>query len=168
MRCERPLCSANYLLFIWKRLHKKKKNVVFAGIVYVFSQKDAEVVAADLQKRDILAQPYHANMEPSDKSLVHQRWSSKKIQVAPTELLLLSPVFIVMFPHVILCLCLCRWSLPLWLLEWALTRLMCDLLSITPSANLLKIIIRRVDVQVGIILILLCWRFLSHKMNFTT
>ncbi|XP_039524337.1 ATP-dependent DNA helicase Q1 isoform X1 [Pimephales promelas] len=52
-----------------------------SGIVYVFSQKDAEVVATDLQKRDILAQPYHANMEPSDKSLVHQRWSSKKIQV---------------------------------------------------------------------------------------
>lgn len=54
----------------------------------MFSQKDAEAVAADLQKRNILAQPYHANMEPSDKSLVHQRWSSKKIQVAPTELLL--------------------------------------------------------------------------------
>ncbi|XP_077090464.1 ATP-dependent DNA helicase Q1 isoform X2 [Siphateles boraxobius] len=52
-----------------------------SGIVYVFSQKDAEVVATDLQKRDILAQAYHANMEPSDKSLVHQRWSSKKIQV---------------------------------------------------------------------------------------
>uniref|UniRef100_A0A8C2H996 ATP-dependent DNA helicase n=1 Tax=Cyprinus carpio TaxID=7962 RepID=A0A8C2H996_CYPCA len=52
-----------------------------SGIVYVFSQKDAEAVATDLQKRNILAQPYHANMEPSDKSLVHQRWSSKKIQV---------------------------------------------------------------------------------------
>uniref|UniRef100_A0A671KBY5 ATP-dependent DNA helicase n=1 Tax=Sinocyclocheilus anshuiensis TaxID=1608454 RepID=A0A671KBY5_9TELE len=52
-----------------------------SGIVYVFSQKDAAAVATDLQKRNILAQPYHANMEPSDKSLVHQRWSSKKIQV---------------------------------------------------------------------------------------
>nr|CAI21096.1 novel protein similar to vertebrate RecQ protein-like DNA helicase Q1-like (RECQL) [Danio rerio] len=52
-----------------------------SGIVYVFSQKDAEVVATELQKRDIVAQPYHANMEPSHKSLVHQRWSSKKIQV---------------------------------------------------------------------------------------
>jgi len=65
-------------------------------------------------------------------------------------------LFWVFFCNVILFLCLCRWSLPLWLLEWALTRLMCDLLSITPSANLLRIIIRRVDVQVGIILILLC------------
>ncbi|KAK2892746.1 hypothetical protein Q8A67_012734 [Cirrhinus molitorella] len=52
-----------------------------SGIVYVFSQKDAEVVATDLQKRNILAQPYHANMEPSDKSQVHQQWASKKIQV---------------------------------------------------------------------------------------
>ncbi|XP_036433594.1 ATP-dependent DNA helicase Q1 [Colossoma macropomum] len=52
-----------------------------SGIVYVFSQKDAEVVSADLQQRGILAQPYHANMEPSDKTLVHHQWSSKKIQV---------------------------------------------------------------------------------------
>lgn len=129
----------------------------------MFSQKDAEVVATDLQKRDILAQPYHANMEPSDKSLVHQRWSSKKIQVTPTDLLLLLPVvffiFFIMCPHVIFFLYLCRWSLPLWLLEWALTRLMCDLLSITPSANLLKIIIRRVDVQVGIM------KFIVYFLN---
>ncbi|KAL7828225.1 hypothetical protein AOLI_G00313770 [Acnodon oligacanthus] len=52
-----------------------------SGIVYVFSQKDAEVVSGDLQQRGILAQPYHANMEPSDKTLVHHQWSSKKIQV---------------------------------------------------------------------------------------
>lgn len=53
------------------------------GIVYVFSQKDAEVVSTELQKNGILAQPYHANMEPSDKTLVHRQWSSKKIQVQP-------------------------------------------------------------------------------------
>ncbi|XP_057180816.1 ATP-dependent DNA helicase Q1 [Triplophysa rosa] len=52
-----------------------------SGIVYVFSQKDAENVAVDLQKRDIHAQPYHANMQPSDKTLVHRHWASKKIQV---------------------------------------------------------------------------------------
>ncbi|KAK3517902.1 hypothetical protein QTP70_027310 [Hemibagrus guttatus] len=51
------------------------------GIVYVFSQKDAEVVSAQLQQSAILAQPYHANMEPSDKTRVHHQWSSKKIQV---------------------------------------------------------------------------------------
>ncbi|XP_072233643.1 ATP-dependent DNA helicase Q1 isoform X1 [Leuresthes tenuis] len=52
-----------------------------SGIVYVFSQKDAESVAAELQKRDILAYPYHSNMDPSDKSRVHRKWSSNKIQV---------------------------------------------------------------------------------------
>ncbi|XP_056605298.1 ATP-dependent DNA helicase Q1 isoform X3 [Triplophysa dalaica] len=52
-----------------------------SGIVYVFSQKDAENVAVDLRKRDILAQPYHANMQPSDKTLVHKHWASKRIQV---------------------------------------------------------------------------------------
>lgn len=51
------------------------------GIVYVFSQKDAEMVATELQQRGILAQPYHANMEPSVKTLVHHQWASKKIQV---------------------------------------------------------------------------------------
>ncbi|XP_060745737.1 ATP-dependent DNA helicase Q1 isoform X2 [Tachysurus vachellii] len=52
-----------------------------SGIVYVFSQKDAETVSTELQQRGILAQPYHASMEPSDKTLVHHQWSSKKIQV---------------------------------------------------------------------------------------
>uniref|UniRef100_A0A672QEN4 ATP-dependent DNA helicase n=1 Tax=Sinocyclocheilus grahami TaxID=75366 RepID=A0A672QEN4_SINGR len=62
-------------------LQNKERYKNQSGIVYVFSQKDAAAVATDLQKKNILAQPYHANMEPSDKSLVHQRWSSKKIQV---------------------------------------------------------------------------------------
>ncbi|KAM6984780.1 ATP-dependent DNA helicase Q1 [Aplochiton taeniatus] len=52
-----------------------------SGIVYVFSQKDAEVVSADLLKRGIQAYPYHANMDPVDKSKVHRKWSTNKIQV---------------------------------------------------------------------------------------
>ncbi|XP_070848672.1 ATP-dependent DNA helicase Q1-like [Chaetodon trifascialis] len=52
-----------------------------SGIVYVFSQKDAETVSSELQKRDILAYPYHANMDPGDKSRVHRKWTSNKIQV---------------------------------------------------------------------------------------
>lgn len=47
----------------------------------MFSQKDAESVASALQKRGILASPYHANMDPADKSHVHRRWSTNKIQV---------------------------------------------------------------------------------------
>ncbi|XP_074481070.1 ATP-dependent DNA helicase Q1 isoform X2 [Sebastes fasciatus] len=52
-----------------------------SGIVYVFSQKDAESVSSELQKRNILAYPYHAHMDPSDKSSVHRKWTSNKIQV---------------------------------------------------------------------------------------
>ncbi|XP_044041891.1 ATP-dependent DNA helicase Q1 isoform X1 [Siniperca chuatsi] len=52
-----------------------------SGIVYVFSQKDAESVSSELQKRDILAYPYHANMDPDDKSRVHRKWTANKIQV---------------------------------------------------------------------------------------
>lgn len=57
-----------------------------AGIVYVFSQKDAESVSSALQKRGILASPYHANMDPADKSHVHRRWSTNKIQVFSSSL----------------------------------------------------------------------------------
>ncbi|XP_067385357.1 ATP-dependent DNA helicase Q1 isoform X4 [Channa argus] len=52
-----------------------------SGIVYVFSQKDAELVSAELQKRDIHAYPYHANMNPEDKSRIHRKWASNKIKV---------------------------------------------------------------------------------------
>ncbi|XP_041833662.1 ATP-dependent DNA helicase Q1 isoform X2 [Melanotaenia boesemani] len=52
-----------------------------SGIVYVFSQKDAETVSSELQKRGVLAYPYHANMDHEDKSRVHRRWTSNKIQV---------------------------------------------------------------------------------------
>ncbi|KAJ8261973.1 hypothetical protein GJAV_G00160630 [Gymnothorax javanicus] len=52
-----------------------------SGIIYVFSQKDAEAVSAGLQKQGIVAQPYHANMEHDDKNRVHRQWTSNKIQV---------------------------------------------------------------------------------------
>uniref|UniRef100_A0A3Q2QPM7 ATP-dependent DNA helicase n=1 Tax=Fundulus heteroclitus TaxID=8078 RepID=A0A3Q2QPM7_FUNHE len=52
-----------------------------SGIVYVFSQKEAETVSSELKKRDISAYPYHSNMDPEDKSQVHRKWTSNKIQV---------------------------------------------------------------------------------------
>ena len=55
--------------------------LVPAGIVYVFSQKDAEVVSSDLEKKGIVSYPYHANMHPNDKSKIHRKWTNNKIQV---------------------------------------------------------------------------------------
>lgn len=52
------------------------------GIVYVFSQKDAETLSSEFQKRGIVAYPYHANMQPDEKSRVHRKWTSNKIQVS--------------------------------------------------------------------------------------
>uniref|UniRef100_A0A8D3CZ66 ATP-dependent DNA helicase n=1 Tax=Scophthalmus maximus TaxID=52904 RepID=A0A8D3CZ66_SCOMX len=52
-----------------------------SGVVYVFSQKDAESVSSELQKRDIVAYPYHGNMDPGAKSRVHRKWTSNKIRV---------------------------------------------------------------------------------------
>ncbi|KAK5849114.1 hypothetical protein PBY51_008782 [Eleginops maclovinus] len=52
-----------------------------SGIVYVFSQKDAESVSSELQKSDIVAFPYHSHMEPGDKSRIHRKWTANKIQV---------------------------------------------------------------------------------------
>ncbi|XP_077400980.1 ATP-dependent DNA helicase Q1 isoform X1 [Vanacampus margaritifer] len=52
-----------------------------SGIIYVFSQKDAESVSSELQQKDIVAAPYHANLNPDDKSRTHRKWTSGKIQV---------------------------------------------------------------------------------------
>ncbi|KAL6117177.1 recql [Pungitius sinensis] len=52
-----------------------------SGIVYVFSQKDAEYISSSLQQKDILAFPYHAHMDPDDKSRIHCKWTRNKIQV---------------------------------------------------------------------------------------
>uniref|UniRef100_A0A3Q2YZQ3 ATP-dependent DNA helicase n=1 Tax=Hippocampus comes TaxID=109280 RepID=A0A3Q2YZQ3_HIPCM len=52
-----------------------------SGIVYVFSQKDAESVSSELQQRGIVAAPYHANLNPDDKSRAHRKWTAGEIQV---------------------------------------------------------------------------------------
>lgn len=52
-----------------------------SGIVYVFSQKDAESVSSALQTSGVLAFPYHSHMEADDKSRVHRKWTANKIQV---------------------------------------------------------------------------------------
>ncbi|XP_056132956.1 ATP-dependent DNA helicase Q1 [Lampris incognitus] len=59
----------------------KNKYKDQSGIVYVFSQKDSEVVSLDLQKRGIQAYPYHGNMNPEEKSQIHRKWATNKIQV---------------------------------------------------------------------------------------
>ena len=50
-----------------------------SGIIYCFSQKDTEEVAAELRSRSIKASAYHANTV--NRSGVHQDWTHNRIQV---------------------------------------------------------------------------------------
>lgn len=64
-----------------EQLHSPFSDLFLSGIVYVFSQKEAETLSSELQKRKIKASPYHAYMEPKDKSEVHHNWTTGKIKV---------------------------------------------------------------------------------------
>uniref|UniRef100_A0A2R5LAI8 ATP-dependent DNA helicase n=1 Tax=Ornithodoros turicata TaxID=34597 RepID=A0A2R5LAI8_9ACAR len=52
-----------------------------SGIVYCFSIKETEEVAAGLRECGISACPYHAVMNADDRSSVHRRWAKNKLQV---------------------------------------------------------------------------------------
>ena len=52
-----------------------------AGIIYTFSRKEAEEVAAQLLSLGVSAQPYHADISPTTKEKVHKSWTKNKTQV---------------------------------------------------------------------------------------
>ncbi|KAG8634057.1 ATP-dependent DNA helicase Q-like 2 isoform X2 [Manihot esculenta] len=52
-----------------------------SGIVYCFSRKECEQVAAELRERGISADYYHADMDVKSREKVHMRWSKNKLQV---------------------------------------------------------------------------------------
>nr|XP_020669434.1 ATP-dependent DNA helicase Q1 [Pogona vitticeps] len=76
---QKPSTAQNFIEDIVKLISGRYKGL--SGIIYCFSQKDAEQVTMNLQKLGIKAGTYHANMEPKDKSKVHKRWSANEIQV---------------------------------------------------------------------------------------
>uniref|UniRef100_A0AC34PZQ3 ATP-dependent DNA helicase n=1 Tax=Panagrolaimus sp. JU765 TaxID=591449 RepID=A0AC34PZQ3_9BILA len=45
-----------------------------SGIIYCFSRKESEELAADLKSRGLAAAYYHAYMEPDKRSKVHENW----------------------------------------------------------------------------------------------
>ena len=65
------------------------------GIVYCFSQKDAEEVTVELQRRSLRAGCYHASLDHRQRSHVHQQWIDNSIHVRtpspPFSLLLRLP-----------------------------------------------------------------------------
>lgn len=52
-----------------------------AGIVYCFSRKECETVAAGLSQLGVRAAHYHADMDPKWRSAVHRQWTDGDIQV---------------------------------------------------------------------------------------
>uniref|UniRef100_A0ABM5GDW1 ATP-dependent DNA helicase n=1 Tax=Pogona vitticeps TaxID=103695 RepID=A0ABM5GDW1_9SAUR len=76
---QKPSTAQNFIEDIVKLISGRYKGL--SGIIYCFSQKDAEQVTMNLQKLGIKAGTYHANMEPKNKSKVHKRWSANEIQV---------------------------------------------------------------------------------------
>lgn len=76
---QKPSTAQNFIEEIVKLINGRYKGL--SGIIYCFSQKDAEQVTMNLQKLGIKAGTYHANMEPKDKSKVHKKWSANEIQV---------------------------------------------------------------------------------------
>ncbi|KAJ7329236.1 hypothetical protein JRQ81_015410 [Phrynocephalus forsythii] len=76
---QKPSTAQNFIEDIVKLINGRYRGL--SGIIYCFSQKDAEQVTMSLQKLGIKAGTYHANMEPKDKSKVHKRWAANEIQV---------------------------------------------------------------------------------------
>jgi ATP-dependent DNA helicase Q1 len=52
-----------------------------SGIVYCLSQRETELVAADLCERGVAASAYHANMPGEQRSRVHERWLANRVRV---------------------------------------------------------------------------------------
>ncbi|XP_069618873.1 ATP-dependent DNA helicase Q1 isoform X2 [Ranitomeya imitator] len=75
----KPSSSNDFIEEIVKLINGRYKGQ--SGIIYCFSQKDAEQVTMNLQKLGVRAGTYHANMEPRDKTKVHTLWTENKIQV---------------------------------------------------------------------------------------
>jgi len=52
-----------------------------SGIIYCFSQRESELVANDLRKWSIKADPYHAQIDANQRAKVHNSWLNNKTDV---------------------------------------------------------------------------------------
>uniref|UniRef100_A0A8C5MUK7 ATP-dependent DNA helicase n=1 Tax=Leptobrachium leishanense TaxID=445787 RepID=A0A8C5MUK7_9ANUR len=76
---RKPAGSESFLEDVVKLINGRFRGE--SGIIYCFSQKDAENVTMSLQKLGIRAGTYHSHMEPQDKTKVHTKWTENKLQV---------------------------------------------------------------------------------------
>jgi superfamily II DNA helicase RecQ len=59
----------------------KSRHPTGSGIVYTFSKREAEEVAAHLSSLGIPAEPYHAEVNATTKERIQKNWMKNRIQV---------------------------------------------------------------------------------------
>jgi RecQ family ATP-dependent DNA helicase len=59
----------------------KERYPQSAGIVYTLSRKDADTVASCLCEYGVVARPYHSDVSPKNKEMVHRSWMRNETQV---------------------------------------------------------------------------------------
>lgn len=52
-----------------------------SGIIYTYSVKDTEDIAAELHKRGIKAKPYYSDLQAERRTKIHENWLNGSIQV---------------------------------------------------------------------------------------
>uniref|UniRef100_A0A182K6V6 ATP-dependent DNA helicase n=1 Tax=Anopheles christyi TaxID=43041 RepID=A0A182K6V6_9DIPT len=50
------------------------------GIIYTYSMKDAMDISSEMTSRGLKTAPYHANLEPADRTKIHQLWHDEDLQ----------------------------------------------------------------------------------------
>ncbi|TKR60452.1 hypothetical protein L596_027697 [Steinernema carpocapsae] len=75
----KPAKEAEFLDELMRVLTTRFKNQT--GIIYTFSRKETDEVAKALRKRGIACGPYHAYIEPNDKTRVHEEWIAGRLKV---------------------------------------------------------------------------------------
>uniref|UniRef100_A0A182PC96 ATP-dependent DNA helicase n=1 Tax=Anopheles epiroticus TaxID=199890 RepID=A0A182PC96_9DIPT len=50
------------------------------GIIYTYSMKDAVDISSEMEARGLKTAPYHANLEPADRTKIHQLWHDEDLQ----------------------------------------------------------------------------------------
>lgn len=58
----------------------QKKFKEQSGIIYCLTIKETEEVSSGLRENGLKVRPYHANLDPSLKSKVHEKWLKNDLQ----------------------------------------------------------------------------------------
>lgn len=51
-----------------------------SGIIYTYSVRDTEDLAAALLNQDVRVRPYHANLDKDNRQRIHRKWLDDEIQ----------------------------------------------------------------------------------------